>query len=282
MKNSIRRNQFRSLHACSIVGFVGLLFLCTVPTASGQTASPFPQASTGDSVQFTAQMWSLMTLRDLPQFMDDKYLLPFATAQVSAEQGAWVNLGPQTGPGGGAGIIPAQITYEWQKLIDEQPDFAGGQLLDVFLSNNPSWSFLDRNPKWIPKSADPPYVEAFLFSKDKIEKRTADAAARELMPVVKRNFQMAIKKLPAHYYFTEMLPVTRYDAAAKGLRIITDRGPVDGFDLLFAMVNTLQGSGKDMAEYAIGGILTTALPKEVYPGKNAPYDNSPEWDWKQN
>ena len=276
-------NSFRRIRLYAILAaFIAALSLLSwiAPRVLGQAANS-AVASVGDSVEMTSQMWALMTLRDLPQLMDDKFIMGFASAQVSNEQDNWRMLGPQTGPDGNLHPPRPSITYEWQKLMTEQPDLASGPLLDVFLSNNPSWSFLDKNPKWNPKG-DPTVVEVFLFSKDKIDKRPADAAARELLPVVKQNFQMAIKKLPAHYYFNEDLPAAMYDPASKRLRFNMPNGPADTFELMFPMVNNLTGKGKEMTEYAIGPVVQTQMPPEKNPGTVPPYGNASEWEWKQN
>src|SRR5262245_40660626 len=53
------------------------------------------QAPTGDSVELTQQMYSLMTMRDIPQYMEDKFIVPLASAQISTEQSFWKQIGPQ-------------------------------------------------------------------------------------------------------------------------------------------------------------------------------------------
>ena len=251
-----------------------------------------PQASSGDSVELTQQMYGLMSLRDIPQYMDDKFIVPLASAQISTEQSFWKQIGPQND---GDRIRPARpsITYEWQKLIETQPEFAGGQMLDAFVNNNADWSFLARNPQWNPNinPAARPVVGLLVFSKEKVEGRQADFAARELAPVAKRMFQMAVKRLPTHFYFTVQLPVWKYDFAASGIRFTGTAQMPDRIDLLRPVYDPgikegvreyyekLPAKAREGLAYSAGAVPQHTLPPGNKPGGAG---GSPESKWKEN
>ena len=259
------------------------------PAQQGTSA----QASTGDSVELTQQMYSLMTLRDIPQYMDDKFIVPLASAQISSEQSFWKQIGPQDN---GDRVYPAKpsITYEWQKLIETQPDFAGGQMLDAFVNNNADWSFLSRNPQWNPNinPAARPLVGLLVFSKEKVEGRQAEFAARELAPVAKHMFQMAVKKIPTHFYFTTQLPVWKYDFAASGISFTGTAQMPDRIDLLRPVYDPgikegvreyyekLPAKAREGLAYAAFGVPQHTMPPGNKPGGTA--GGSPEAKWKEN
>src|SRR5213075_1794571 len=77
-----------------------------------------------------------------------------------------------------------------------------------------------------------PVIGLFVFSKEKVEGRQAEFAARELAPVAKRMFQMAMKKLPTHFYFSEQLPLWKYDFGASAIRFNGTQQMPDKIDLM--------------------------------------------------
>jgi hypothetical protein len=259
------------------------------------------QVSTGDSVEMTQQMYSLMTLRDIPQYMDDRFIAPIASAQISAEQSFWKQIGPQEV---GGAVRPARpsITYEWQKLIDAQPEFASGPLLDAFVNNNADWSFLSTNPQWNPNinPAARPVTALLVFSKEKVEGRQPDFAARELAPVAKRMFAMATKKLPTHFYFNATLPQWKYDFGASAIRFNGTTEMPDKIDLMRPVYDPgikvgvrdyyekLPARAREMLPYAAGAsgdsygywVAQHTMPAGNKPGGSA--GESPESKWKQN
>jgi len=272
------------------------------PIAQQPTAQQgaVPQAPTGDSVELTQQMYSLMTLRDIPQYMDDKFIVPLASAQISTEQSFWKQIGPQET---GGTVRPARpsITYEWQKLIDTQPELAGGPLLDAFVNNKADWSFLSRNPQWNPNinPASMPVIGLLVFSKEKVEGRQPEFAARELAPVAKRMFQMAMKKLPTHFYFSEPLPVWKYDFSASAIRFNGTQQMPDQIDLMRPVYDPgikvgvrdyydkLPARAREMVPYAAtasGDSYGYFIAQHTMPAGNkpGPGGEGPESKWKQN
>jgi hypothetical protein len=276
--------------------FVGMLLALLQRSASALEVT-FPPASTGDSVELTQQMYSLMTMRDIPQFMDDKFLIPLASAQISTEQAFWKQIGP-TEAGGKSYPAKPSITYEWQKLVDTQPEFAGGPLLDAFVNNNADWSFLNKNPQWDPDAN--PVIGLLVFSKEKVEGRQAEFAAHELAPVEKRMFQMAMKKLPTHFYFSEQLPLWKYDFDVGAIRFNGTEAMPDRIDLMRPVYDLgikvgvrdyyekLPAKAREMVAYAGGAsgdtygywVAQHTMPAGNKPGVTA--GEAPEWKWKQN
>ena len=248
------------------------------------------QATTGDSVELTQQFYSLMSLRDIPQYMDDRFIIALASAQISSEQSFWKQIGPQDV---GGALRPARpsVTYEWQKLIETQPDFAGGPMLDAFVNNTVDWSFLSKNPQWNPNANM--VVGLTVFSKEKVEGRQAEFAARELAPVAKRMFQMATKKLPTHFYFSEQLPLWKYDFATSTIRFAGTAAMPDRIDLITPVYDPsikvgvrdyydkLPAKAREMVPYAGAVVPQHTMPTVNRPGgTNA--SGGPEWTWKQN
>jgi hypothetical protein len=254
-----------------------------------------PKASTGSSLQFTQQMYALMELRDIPQLMDDKYIVSFAAAQISKEQAAWAAIGPRSGPSGQLAEPRPSITYEWQKVVDSEPTLADGPLLDVFVLSDPDWSFLDKNPKWDP-NANPqmrPVVEAFLFSKDKIEGRDPNFAARELASVAKKQLQLATKRIPTHFYFSEQLPLWKYDFGSSAFKFDGTQQMPGKINLMMPIYDPeakvgakdfytrLPAQAKELVPYVLGPALQHQMPPENNPGAPVPY-GSAETAWKEN
>ena len=204
--------------------------------------------------------------------------------------------------GGRALSVGPVITYEWQKLIDQQPELAGGPLLDVFLLSNPNWSFLSHAKGWDPNAPDSakPVVEVYLFSREKIEGRQPDFAAQELLPVVRRQLEMAMKRLPTHFYFTEVLPAWKYDFGAKGIRFMvqppTDPNKINLMRPLWDgeskvgyghdFFNQLSSKAQAMAVYTMASgeapaaysVIQHQIPPEVNPGGGIGW--RPEMAWK--
>jgi hypothetical protein len=279
------------------------------PPASQPPASQPPaqqgaaaQTPTGDSVELTQQMYSLMTLRDIPQYMEDKFIVPLASAQISAEQSFWKQIGPQET---GGNLYPAKpsITYEWQKLIETQPELASGPMLDAFVHNNADWSFLTKNPQWKPNvgPAAQPVVGLLVFSKEKVEGRQPEFAARELAPVARRMFQMAMKKLPTHFYFTAQLPMWKYDFDAGGIRFTGTTQMPDRIDLMRPVYDPgikvgvrdyydkLPAKAREGLPYAAGAsgdsygywVAQHTMPAGNRPGGGTS-GGAPESKWKEN
>jgi len=269
------------------------------PGASGEAATAPAHAGSptgsGGSLPFTTPMVVLMTMRDIPQYFEESHLAGFATQQISIEKTEWQNLGPHSRDGRNYPPQP-QITYEWAKLVDQNPKLANGALMDVFLRSDPDWSFLDNAPGWDPNAnqSAKPVVAVFLFAKESIEGRQPEFAAHELAPVVKRQFEVAIKKLPTHFSFTVMMPTWKYDFAAKGIRFQNPTNPnSEKIDLLVPMwavnkAGVRQWSGQypakaqAMGVYAMGGAYEVVMhepPEQVNRGLKTGL--APEFYWKR-
>src|SRR5581483_4491740 len=145
-----------------------------------------------------------------------------------------------------------------------------------------------------------PVVGVTLFPREKVEGRQPQFAAQELLPVVKRQFEMLAKKLPAHFYFTEQLPGYKYDFGAKAitfqlspqmpsklnmLRPVYDPETKTGLRETF---NQLPAKAQAMAAYdmvAGGEAIGYQVPKyddppQVNPGARVG-SIAPEFAWKQ-
>jgi len=261
------------------------------PAAQAASVAQPPMAGT---IPMTRMAYALLTMRDLPkQFFDDSHLINFAFSQIANEQSLWKQLGPDPN----TGRIRPSITFEWQKLIDQQPDLAGGALLDVFMKSDPDWSFLNSNPKWDPNAAPNlrPSVVVFLFSKEKVEGRQAEFAARELFPVVKRQFELALKKLPTHFYFTEQLPSWKYDFDAKGIKFEGTQAMPNKINLLMPQYDPeaktgsreyfiqLPAKAQTLASYQFRGgtpgysVTQDTLPTETNPGVPLSFSTVAAW-----
>src|SRR5208282_6167278 len=96
---------------------------------------PVPKAvPNGPSEPLSAFRMDLLTIRDNPSELTDKRLAEFTREQVGAEQTEWQELDTEIKDSQkrrGGGLRPN--TFEWEKLVQEQPDFARGSLLDVFM-----------------------------------------------------------------------------------------------------------------------------------------------------
>jgi hypothetical protein len=274
-------------------------------SARADTGSPgalpaVPEHSAHRSVEFMVYYATLLTIRDLPQYLTDKAAAGFAVQQILIEKSAWGFLYPKDrfthvprprGP---------MMTFEWQKLIDQRPQLAEGPLLDVFLYAAPDWSFLKNEKGWDPDS--PPLVSVFLFSRDKIEGRDPEFAAHDLIPVVRRQFEMAVKKMPTHFYFTETLSPWDYDFDTKSIRFsgppgvtrhnlmapIFDPESKQGYRQQF---DALPAKARAMMDYHMGtggagavpyyNVIEHEIPGDVNPGSLGGGGYQPSRGWKE-
>ncbi len=180
----------------------------------------------------------LLAIRDNPELID-RLLPEFTRAQVEVEQRIWRNIDLMEKAGGGSGgeaaanlnLNPKKpaFVFEWQKLMEAQPELARGPVLNVFLTPAADWSFVKREPGWSDRYNQ--IVEVMLFSRGAIEGRNPEFAARELAPLMRKQLQMAAAKAPTSYCFTVALPAWDYDFEAKAIRFQT-QGKTGGFDLL--------------------------------------------------
>jgi hypothetical protein len=200
-------------------------FTGLTPTATTMT-STVPRA-TSAAVAYSGNRGLLLTLRDHPELATQDALLDATRSQIGAEQQTWknmfwvlreVDLFSKHTYSGSHRWNPKRPTffYEWQSVIDQQPDLARGPLLDVFLRTDADWSFVTRDPAW--DARFDAVVSVFLFSRDKIEGREPSFAAQELLPVYKRHLDMAIAKAPTQFWFSVPLGFN-YDFASKSLRL---------------------------------------------------------------
>jgi hypothetical protein len=184
------------------------------PAYSGSSNPGTSEAAFPKSVPLTSYAMDLLAIRDNPQLIDD-IALKLAETQIQVEQQVWRQIySTETY----IALNPKRPTFmfEWQKLITERPELARGPLLDVFLSPNADWSFVNREPGW-----DDRYnaiVEPFIFSKEAIEGRNPEFAAHDLLSVMKQFLKLAASKAPTDFWLKVNLPDWQYDFNAKAIR----------------------------------------------------------------
>jgi hypothetical protein len=276
------KNTGRVLHT-----FTGLT---TTPTTTTSTVA----LSTSAALPFSGNRALLLTLRDHPELAIADALLDATRHQVGAEQMTWRAIGLALDPKNGANLRgryrlnPKRETffYEWQSLVDRQPELARGPLLDTFMRPDADWSFVTRDPAWDARFTA--LVTVFLFSRDKIEGREPSFAAQELMPVYKRHLDMAISKAPTQFWFAVPLGFN-YDFASKSLRLSGGMArrraeSPDDTDLLGPLPSepevALPEGARGRAVYGIGGGAPTkqkgepvSVPPGVPVGGVSPTDN---------
>src|SRR5207247_2483782 len=132
----------------------------------------------------------------------DDVLIEFNTSQVRAEQTAWQQLDKAIQHAKQIENLPNSnqctnpnptvcfklntkpFTFEWQKRIEQQADLAQGPLMDAFIRPDADWSFVTREPGR--DNGRRNAVALFVFSRESVEGRDAQFAARELVPVMRR------------------------------------------------------------------------------------------------
>lgn len=198
--------------------------------------TPTPAANSDRSdagaprVPLTSYRTMLLMVRDLPQIATTAALLKPAQMQVAAEQRAWAMVDQVGGPSRERTLRlnpkRSRFTYEWQTEIERNPSFARGELLDVFLRTDADWSFVTREREWDPRFNA--VVEAFLFSKSKVESREPRFAAQELVATYKQHLETAAAKVPTAFSLALPLPGYTYDFPTKSMRF----GGAEGAELL--------------------------------------------------
>lgn len=246
------------------------------PVGNETSTEPVPKAApNGPSEPLSAFRMDLLTIRDNPSELTDKRLAEFTREQVGVEQSEWQELDTKIkySQKRGSGLRPN--TFEWEKLINEQPDFARGPLLDIFMRTDASWSFVQH--------PDSSIVMTFLFSREHVQGRQAEFTAQELLPVSKQFLQLAASKESTNLWLSEALPPWQYDFATKSIKF--GSGPVHILKPVFdreanpaddrEYFDELPGAAHGEADMWIGPPQHDA--PEVKPGANS---GSPSELWR--
>src|ERR1039458_3448768 len=196
---------------------------------------------------------ALLALRDNPKLLTDEVTLQIAISQVAVEQSMWtfiaeaLRLNPRE----------PQFTYEWQKLIEQRPDFAPGPLIDVFNKADADWSFLKSEKGWNDKvdSID----DVFMFSRDQVmgedgKPRDNAFTARRVQPVVKKHLEAATAKTPSKLWFIAQLPHPDYDFNTSAMRLKKSQ------DVFEVSINLLEPLASPVFEPAAAQNGQVALP----------------------
>ena len=203
------------------------------------------RAAPGDpsgALPITSYRIALLEFRDLPQTLSDAYLADIAKYQINGEQQLWkaVDAAMAGSPPPGVVLNPKtpKFVFEWQKEMETNPKFAESALLPVFLRPDPDWSFLKKQPGWDEQYDS--YVYVYLFDHDKIQGRQPEFAAREMVPVIKKQILAAAAKAPNHLYLDVRLNA-KYDLDMGAVVFLPQSGgqPLDSLDLLRPMTLTV-------------------------------------------
>jgi hypothetical protein len=165
----------------------------------------------GDSLPLTDYRLAWLTLHDHPELLTDARLTRFTANEVGIEASDWKALTSAVEYNSRKqGSQVTLATYEWQKLVNSQPDLARGGLLEVFMRPDAPWPFVPH--------PDSSVVAAFAFTHESVAGRDAAFAANELLPVSKQLLLLAAAKVPKDLYFDKSLGAFKYDFAAKAIR----------------------------------------------------------------
>jgi hypothetical protein len=223
-------------------------------------------------VPLTAYRTMLLMVRDLRQVASTAALLPRAQMQIMAEQRAWAALDQAGSPSRERALSlnpkRSRFTYEWQTESDRNPAFARGELLDVFLRSDADWSFVTREREWDARFNA--LVEAFLFSRSKVEGREPAFAAQELVATYKQHLEAAAAKSPTAFSLALPLPAYTYDFPTKSMRF----GGASGAELLHSAEAAgaawaIPPAARGMANYGLFGavqFMSRADPAVKKPG----------------
>jgi hypothetical protein len=245
--------------------------------------------TTGGAVLFTANRGLLLTVRDHSARLTEDALLQATRRQVTAEQMLWRLVDSMRNPNNPAGIHASRwnpkravFSYEWQTVIERQPDVARGPLLDMFLRPDPDWSLVTRDPAWDTRFEA--LVVTTLFAREKVDGRDPSFAAQELVPVYRRHLELAASKAPTNLWFPMTLPPYTYDFALRAIRFAAEtnrRGKpstIGGTDIVqLAAEDDAPGlpqyvvppAARNLATYPVSGFLSLmqrAEPPPTNPG----------------
>ena len=206
--------------------------------AVSQNTSPGAPAEP-DLPRLTPFRAALLTIRDNPAVLTDDAMVELTKSQVIAEHNAWESskrlTARSTGrasyniPNPNLNPIRSSFTFEWQKLMNSDPDFARGPLLNVFMRPDADWSFVKNERGWDEHYDS--FVDAFVFPREKVDGRDTRFAAAELAPVYKQFLQLAASKAPTNVWFSVPLPAVAYDFKTRAMRFI--KQAQSGGDYLF-------------------------------------------------
>ena len=275
---------FSATQTTAVTPSAGVPPTASKPSSSGPTQFAPATASRSPAGPEPLTRWrvALLTLRHFPE-LADQVILQFTTRLIADEQAIWTRLDQlETTPRPNVNPKRPRFTYEWQKAIEAQPDFARGALLDLFMKPDADWSFVKREPEWDERFTAA--VAAFLFARDKIEGRQAGFAAQELAPVAKQHLEMAVAAAPTNLWFPMKLVPWDYDFAAQAINfrvgemLETPKGWFDDSYTVMppsasatanhAPISTVDGPASQAKEFG------QASPSQVAPKSGASSSNS--------
>lgn len=162
--------------------------------------------------QMSAATLILLLTDGTPEAISPSTLLELAEAQIRSEQDRLVQIERNLASPSIAKLLnPALpvITYEWQTMTEQRPEFANDALARVFLSQDADWSFVREEPGYDHRAEH--IIEAFVFSNEQIEDRRAEFVAQELAQVFRSHIQAVARLAPRRLHLTVSLPGMDYD-----------------------------------------------------------------------
>ncbi len=146
---------------------------------------------------------TLFVIRDVGGVLNEDVLINLTHRQITKEQHSWNSVGAQHNKNAPVSVL------EWQSLMASKPEFARGDLMQVFTDPYASWEFLNRETLY---GLTPGHqVHVFMFSRDKVVNKLPEFAARELDSVYRQHLTHAVATLPTSFYLLAALPMPRYD-----------------------------------------------------------------------
>lgn len=203
----------QTLHVFDPALFAQSSAALTATVATGADETSFPM---------TPYRVGLLTLKDVPSTMSDKFLRDFTKAQIIAEQSFFKSWDrrwsgdPHNPHPGQFRPKDREFFFEWQRLEQEKPELANGALMGVYLRPDPDWSFVKQDKRWDDRKEAA--VEVFLFAEESIRGRDPEFVAHELTSVTKSQLELAAAKAPRNLWLDVQLPAGDYDFESKAIR----------------------------------------------------------------
>ncbi len=236
--NAQIRLGVKSLQACRRMLDNNAYSVADLPSRVRELSAPHPPinqelvvaAQPPDPAQeasLTDRWAGLRLFQDNPDLVAGEGFRQALANLIATEQRRWQDIRSHLDANGGSsGLDPSNplMVFEWQTERDRRPDFANTTLVDLFVQPRPDWTFLKAEPGFDPGFEH--IVQAFVFSRDRLEGREPSFAAQELEPVFRDFLAAAAERSPDVAVLSVQLPQAGYDIAAGMLRF------GDGLELL--------------------------------------------------
>ena len=231
------------------------------PTRAGAAGSSTATLQNG-SLLATTYRNSLLMLRDNPAILDQPEVLEDMTSWMLWGEPNFEFERYASDPLEEAGFnqVHPMFVYDWSELLKEDPAFAKGAALDVYLRPDLEWQFLQHTPGWDP-ARPKAWVGMFLFPREAdVPEEEHQRVSREMSPILKEQLLLAAKRESTELWLPVDVAGAHYDTSSK--KLVFKNAEL----LERASSAQLTEAGQAFATYSYGYLASRVGENQLVPG----------------